>query len=335
MSTLLLTRADTLGLMSMPDVLNAVEQAFSDYARNMASMPSKAYLTLPEGDFRAMPAQIPGAAGLKWVNVHPGNYRRNLPTVMAVIIYSDPETGYPLSIMDATEITAYRTGAAAAIASKYLARKDARTLGLVGAGKQAQTQLLAHAEYFQFEEIMVYDSSAEAAAHFKALFPGFPITAASLEKTAGADIVCTLTPVRSPIIMRDWIKPGAHINAVGADAPGKQELDPAILDEACVVVDDIEQSIHAGELNMPVKSGLFNRDRIYATLGELTSGQKSGRSNNTEITVFDSTGLAVQDVATAKIVFNRALERGIGFRFDFIEKISEPVSSPTKGPHSQ
>lgn len=331
MSTLLLTRADTQELMTMADVLHAVEQAFSDFASNRASMPSKVYLTLPDGDFRAMPAQIPGAAGLKWVNVHPGNCRRNLPTVMAIIIYSDPKTGYPLAIMDATEITAYRTGAAAAIASKYLARKDAKTLGLVGAGKQAQTQLLAHAELFRFEEIMVYDSSAEAAAHFKALFPGFPITRASLEKTAGADIVCTLTPVSSPIIRRNWIKPGAHINAVGADAPGKQELDPAILDVACVVVDDIEQSIHAGELNVPVTTGIYKHDRIYGTLGELTSGQKPGRTSHRDITVFDSTGLAVQDVATAKIVFNRALERGIGFRFDFIEATGGPTLSPTKG----
>ena len=319
MSTLLLTRQDILKLITMPETLMAVEQAFTDYATGKATMPSKAYLTLPLGDFRAMPASIPGAAGLKWVNVHPENQKRGLPTVMAIVIYSDPETGYPLAILDATELTAYRTGAAAAIASKYLARKDAKILGLIGAGKQAQTQLLAHSELFNFDEIRVFDRSVEAATLFKTLFPNLPIKIVGLEEACGADIVCTLTPSRTPFLKFAWLNPGTHVNAIGADAPGKEELEPEVLANSIVVVDDVEQSTHAGELNVPVSKGLFAASDIFGTLGELTSGKKTGRTDNKAITVFDSTGLAIQDIATARFIFSKAMSGQVGLKFDFIQ----------------
>ena len=319
MSTLLLTRHDILKLITIPETLKAVEQAFTDYTTGKATMPSKAYLTLPLGDFRAMPASVPGAAGLKWVNVHPENQNRGLPTVMAIVIYSDPETGYPMAILDATELTAYRTGAAGAIASKYLARRDAKSLGLIGAGKQAQTQLLAHSEFFKFNEIRVYDRSPEAAIRFKSLFPDLPIKIVSLEEACGADIVCTLTPSRTPFLKLEWLKPGAHVNAIGADAPGKEELEPEVLAKSIVVVDDIEQSTHAGELNVPVSMGVFGISDIYATLGELTSGKKMGRTDARSITVFDSTGLAIQDIATSRVIYTKALKNQIGLNFDFIQ----------------
>ena len=319
MSTLLLTRHDILNLITMPETLEAVEQAFTDYATGKAIMPTKAYLTLPNGDFRAMPASVPGAAGLKWVNVHPENQKLGLPTVMAIVIYSDPETGYPLAILDATELTAYRTGAAAAIASKYLARKDAKTLGLIGAGKQAQTQLLAHMEFFKFNEIKVFDRSPEAAVGFKKIFPNLPVKVVGLEEACGSDIICTLTPSRIPFLKFEWLKPGTHINAIGADAPGKEELEPEVLARSIVVVDDIEQSTHAGELNVPVAKGLFAASDIYATLGELTSGKKPGRIDRKSITVFDSTGLAIQDIATVRFIYKKALESRIGLNFDFIQ----------------
>jgi alanine dehydrogenase len=319
MSTLLLTRQDILKLITMPETLKAVEQSFTDYATGKAAMPSKAYLTLPMGDFRAMPASVPGAAGLKWVNVHPENKKRGLPTVMAIVIYSDPESGYPLAILDATELTAYRTGAAGAIASKHLAREDSKSLGLIGAGKQAQTQLLAHSEFFKFNEIRVFDQSPEAAASFKSLFPNFPIKIASLEEACGADIVCTLTPSRTPFVKLGWLKPGAHVNAIGADAPGKEELEPEVLKNSMVVVDDIEQSTHAGELNVPVSEGKFGIGDIYATLGELTSGKKKGRTDSKTITVFDSTGLAIQDIATARFIYQKAQTHDVGLNFDFIQ----------------
>ena len=174
MATLLLGRNEMRGLLNMPDVIKAVEQAFKQWALGKAQMPAKTHLVLNHGDFRAMPAVLPDAAGIKWVSVHPQNAAIGLPTVMAILIYNDPLNGYPLSVMDATEITAYRTGATAAIASKYLARQDSCTLGIIGAGRQAYTQLLAHATLFELSLIRVFDLSKAAIERLIEHFPQYP-----------------------------------------------------------------------------------------------------------------------------------------------------------------
>ena len=278
----------------------------------------RVYLVVEKGDFRAMPAAIPDAVGMKWVNVHPRNPAEGLPIVMAVFIYSDPETGYPLAIMDATDITAYRTGATSAIASKYLARLDSKTIGIIGAGRQAYTRILAHAEVFGLKMIKVFDYSRTAIEKLTGLLPEYPIKECSLEEAAASDIVCTLTPSRVPFLKKDYVRPGTHINAVGADAEGKEELDPSILKEAVVVVDDLRQASIAGEINVPVTRGLFAVDDVYATLGEMIVGRKQGRTNNDVITVFDSTGVAIEDVATAKLVYQRAKQTGICTYIDIV-----------------
>lgn len=294
----------------MPSVIEAVEQGLKDLAAGRAKMPPKVYLSAERGDFRAMPASVPGAAGIKWVNVHPGNPLLGLQTVMAVLIYNDPLTGYPLAIMDATDITAYRTGAAAAIAAKYLARKDAHSLGLIGAGRQAQTQFLAHLALFDIRSVKVFDRLENVTEKFIRQFPQQPITAATLEEAAGCDIVCTTTPARGPVLMRGMVKAGTHINAIGADAPGKQEIDPAILKDARVVVDEMEQAVHSGEVNVPISQGLYSEKDIYAALPDVVSGNKPGRTDDNQITLFDSTGLAIEDIATAHVIYNRAMKRG-------------------------
>ncbi len=215
MSTMFLSRSEVRDLLNMSEIIEAVEQAFEDWAQGKARMPTKSYMLLEKGDFRAMPGSIPGAAGVKWVNVHLGNGKLGLPSIMAILIYSDPDTGYPLAIMDATDITAYRTGATAAIASKYLARSNSRTLGLVGAGRQAYTQLLAHAELFKLREIRAFDIKKEAVEKLIKSFPQYAIRGSSLEDTVASDIVCTLTPAREPVVKKEWVKPGTHINAIG------------------------------------------------------------------------------------------------------------------------
>jgi alanine dehydrogenase len=273
-------------------------------------MPPKVYLAVEQGDFRAMPAALPGCAGVKWVNVHPRNPSLGLPSIMAILIYNDPETGYPLAIMDATEITAYRTGAAAAIASKYLARRDSHTIGIIGAGFQAHTQILAHAELFDPISINVFDVSKTAVDRLMHSFPQFSVKNCSIQEAVASDIVCTLTPSRSPIIKKEWIAAGTHINAVGADAPGKQELDPLILKEAVVVVDDLKQASSSGEINVPVQKGIYSIGEIYGTLAELVVGKKKARTDNRLITVFDSTGIAVEDIAVAKLLFEKAQQVG-------------------------
>jgi len=229
---------------------------------------------------------------------------------MAVLIYNDPETGYPLAIMDATEITAYRTGAAAAIASKYLARRNPHTMGVIGAGYQAYTQILAHAELFNPISINAFDISRAAVDRLGQSLPHLSIKRCSVQEAASCDIVCTLTPSRSPIVKREWIKPGTHINAVGADAPGKQELEPSILKEATVVVDDLTQASHSGEINVPIEKGLYSVNEVYGTLAEVIVGRKKGRIDSKAITVFDSTGIAVEDIAVAKLLFDKAQQAG-------------------------
>jgi alanine dehydrogenase len=310
MPTLLLDRSAIKTLIRMPDVINVVEESFRMYGEGRGRMPAKTYLSLEKGDFRAMPAALPGGAGMKWVNVHPQNPSLGLPSIMAILIYNDPETGYPLAIMDATEITAYRTGAAAAIASKYLARPDSHTLGVIGAGFQAHTQILAHAELFNLASISVFDVSKDAVDRLKQSLSQLSIRNCSIQLTAASDIVCTLTPSRSPIIKKECIKAGTHINAVGADAPGKQELDPSILKEAIVVVDDLEQASTSGEINVPIKKRIYGIYDVYGTLAELIVGKKRGRTDNSAITIFDSTGIAVEDIAVAKLLFEKAQQTG-------------------------
>lgn len=306
MSTMILTRKDVVELLDMRSVMEVVERVFTDLSLKRARIPAKSYLNLEYGDFRVMPAFIPNAVGVKWVNVHPNNPAIGLPTVMAVIIYNDPDTGYPLAIMDATEITAYRTGAAAAIASKYLARDNSQSLGIIGAGYQAHSQIVAHNNVFNFERIKAYDLKETKVKELIESHPDLPIENCSLESVSRSDILCTLTPARKPFLTLENITPGTHINAIGADAKGKQELDFTILKKAIVVVDDLVQARTSGEINVPVSRGLYSIDSIYATLGDVILGNKTARKSDEDITVFDSTGVAVEDIAVAKLVYERA-----------------------------
>jgi len=310
MSTLLLSRNDVAGLLKMEEVSGVLEQTFRDHAAGRARMVPKVYLQLEKGDFRAMPGAIQGAAGVKWVNVHLDNCRLGLPSIMGIFIYSDPDTGYPLAIMDATELTAYRTAATSAIASRYLARPGSRTLGLIGAGRQSYMHLRSHALIMSLQEVRVFDLRPEAVKDFIDCFPEFNIREAPAEEAAASDIVCTLTPATASVIRAGWVSPGTHINAVGADAAGKQELDPEILRMARVFVDDLVQACHGGEVNVAISRGLFSREQIRGTLGEVISGTVHGRENERDITVFDSTGLSIEDVAAARLVYEKAVEKG-------------------------
>ena len=319
MPTMFLCKSEILPLLDMKEVISAVEDAFRQWALGKAQMPPKSYLNVDKGDFRAMPASLPGAAGMKWVNVHPDNPSKNLPTVMAVIIYSDPETGYPLAVMDGTDITAYRTGAASAIASKYLARKNASTLGLVGAGRQAYTQLMAHAAIYDLKLIKVYDISEASTSRLIKAFPQYHIEAHLLPEVIDSDIVCTITPAHTPVVRKEWVKPGVHINAVGADAHGKEELDPEILNEALIFVDDLRQASTSGEINVPLDKGLLDPNRICGSLGDVVAGIKKGRADDREITVFDSTGLAIEDIACARMIYEKVKTNPAFTRLNFVE----------------
>lgn len=318
MKSLILTQSDIHSVVKMSAVVPAIEAAFEAHGRGDTQMPVKVYLDLPEyhGDFRAMPAYMAGSAGVKWVNSHPRNpVDHNLPSVLGMYILSDPATALPLAVMDATLLTALRTGAAAGVAAKYLARPDARTLGFVGCGAQARTLLAALNVVFDDLQVVAADQSPDAAAAFAAEAGG---TVGDVADAAACDIVCTATPSHTPIVRQEWVRPGAHINAMGADAHGKQELESGLMVAAKVVIDDWEQACASGEVNVPLHEGSITRDGIHAALGEVVAGMTPGRETPHEITVFDSTGLAVQDVALARLVYEQARDAGVGLEIDFL-----------------
>ena len=323
--TLLLTQREIQKSLTVGKILSLVESSFRDHGRGRALLPAKVYLTLPGqiGDFRAMPAYLasPKRCGIKWVNVHTGNRKRHLPTVMALIVLNDPETGFPLAILDGTYITKMRTGAAGAVAAKYLARKESVVLGLVGCGVQAETQLLFLSQIFRFKKIKFWGLTEKERGQFyqRVGQPHLPLEAkATIRETVlGADILVTTTPSRRPLVRREWVKAGSHINAIGADAKGKEELDVALLKEGKIVVDDWHQASESGEINVPFAAGKITRKDIHGTLGEVVCGSKKGRTSSKETTIFDATGLAIQDIAVAWAVYQKGRGRGIGKKISF------------------
>lgn len=312
MRTSIITKKEVEKILT-PSVANEmVEKAFRAYGLGHVDMPAKSYLHFKDGDLRAMPAYLYGEefniAGIKSVNVHPNNARLNLPTVMAVVILTNPETGFPLAIMDGTYLTNMRTGASGAIAVKFLSKEDAETAGFVGCGSQARTLLTCTMGVRKLKSIHVWERransiSTERFCHWARNTFQLETTSSSVmeDVTTKVDILFTSTPSLKPIVNN--VSPGTHINAIGADAEGKQEISPEILKQAKLVIDDWAQASHSGEINVPIRDGLITKDHIYAELGEIVAGKKEGRISGDEITLFDSTGLAVQDIACAHRVY--------------------------------
>lgn len=311
-------------LGEIKNVIDGVEKAFFDYGQGKVQMPAKLYLFFKEfnGDLRIMPSysETLKMAGTKIVNVHPDNPKIGLKTVMAVVVLNEAKTGLPLALMDGTYLTGMRTGAAAAVATKYLARKDAKTLGVVGAGYQAIFQIAGITKVREIKEILVYDIADERIAKLAEILEKekIEIKKGNLEEVARKDILVTCTPAREPILKSGWILPGTHINAIGADAAGKEELNPQILKEAKIIVDNWEQASHSGEINVPLAKGIISKKDIFAELGEVVAGKKPGRENDKEITIFDSTGLAIQDLYTGNLIYNLAKEKKIGKEIEIL-----------------
>jgi alanine dehydrogenase len=308
MKTAIITSSQIREAFAIQDYISAVENAFRLYGEGKVQMPAKVYLTFEKGDLRCMPAYMPdlNIAGVKLVNVHPGN--KDLPSVMATIALFDPENGFPVAIMDGTHITNMRTGAAGALAAKYLSREDSGTAAFIGAGAQARTQLDGLRMVRPgISKITVFDLSDEHTQgfveHAKRLGLAAEKAASVEEAVKEADIVTTTTPSREPIV--NSVKQGTHVNAIGADAEGKQELSAEILKQATVVIDDWEQASHCGEINVALSKGDISKEDIHASLGEIVTGKKPAREYAEQITVFDSTGLAIQDISSAAEIFRR------------------------------
>ena len=312
MKTLILTKKDLERVLTPSVALKAVRKAFRAYGLGQADLPPKSYMYFKKGDLRTMPAFIHGQgfniAGTKSLNIHPNNHKHNLPTVMAVITLTDPKNGFPLALLDGTYITNMRTGAAGALAVNLLCRKTAMAAGFVGCGVQARTQLACIMEVRKLETIKVWQHApkGDSARQFcdwaeKAYKLETVISSDIDDITTKVDILVTTTSSRKPLV--NEVSPGTHINAIGADAKGKQEINPRILKQARLIIDDWTQACKSGEINVPLKRRQLFKKHIHGTLGEIAAGKKDGRTSEDEITIFDSTGLAIQDISCAYTVY--------------------------------
>jgi alanine dehydrogenase len=321
--TLILGRTEMIGLLKPSEYNDCVEQAYRMHGEGRFYMDPKGHIVLDKfpGEWEAMPSYIeePHAAACKWVSIREWNRERfNLPTVFSILVYTHPETGFPLAIVDGSYHTVMRTGAAAAVSAKWMARKDSRILAIVGAGHMAEGALATCNEVFAWEKVRVWSRSQATLDHFvkeqQPKYSSFRIEASTnLEQVVrGADVLVTLTPARNPIIKNEWIVPGMHIAAVGADKKGDQELEGKILTRARIFVDDIRQCRTDGEINVPLSEGLIQESDIAGEIGEVITGKKKGRSSDQDITLFDSTGIALQDSATVPLEYERALAAGVG-----------------------
>jgi len=282
-----------LAAVSPVDAIERVREGFVEYAAGEWAMPAKVYLDAPpDGDFRAMPAKGAGLAILKWVTSFPGNPERGLPVVMGMICVSSSIDGEPRALVDARSVTALRTGAVAAVAAQELAREDARSVGIVGCGLHGAwvARCLAAAEYGPG---VCFDPNPEAAG---ALAGELGWEAGSREDALACDVVTCVTPGTEPVIRPAHLRPGLHLNLLGADGPGKAEAEAAAVRRCELFCDDWEQASHGGELTGAVEKGLVRREQV-TELGAVLTGAAPARSSADAVTLFDSTGLAIQDLA--------------------------------------
>ncbi|MCS7214343.1 MAG: ornithine cyclodeaminase family protein [Candidatus Calescibacterium sp.] len=274
-------------------------------------MPEKLYFFYPDGDMRVMPAvaQIDNKTitGTKIVSVHFENIKRRLPTVVGFYVLVDSKTGALLCLIDATYLTAMRTGASVAVATKYLFGQKTAKVGIIGCGVQARTQIVFISDVLKIQELLIYDISSKAIEKFSKFLKKFGLNfkvAKDLKEFSECDVLITATPSREPFLKKEHVENVKLINAIGADGPGKQELDPKILSESVVVVDSREQAVYGGEINVPLKRGIIGEDIIFAELGQIVSGKK--KIQEQKRIVFDSTGIAILDLFVSWGVYLKA-----------------------------
>jgi ornithine cyclodeaminase/alanine dehydrogenase-like protein (mu-crystallin family) len=284
--------------------VDAVRDAFVAYARGEWTMPPKVYVAAyPAGDFRAMPALGGGHALLKWVTSFPGNPAKGLPTVMGVVLVSSAQDGRLVAVLDAGAVTAVRTGAAAVLAAEVLGRADAESAAVVGAGVNGEAAARTFAA--RGRAPLVWDVDA-ARANAVAERVGGRV-ASSREDALAADLLVTVTPGREVLLPEGSLHPGQHVSLMGADGPGKAEIAVAELARTHVFCDDWEQASHGGECAAAVEAGALTRADV-TEIGRVLTGDAEGRRDADDVTAFDSTGLALQDLAVALVALERATE---------------------------
>ena len=303
MSVPFLARDNVYAALDPASALEAVREAFVSHARGKWFMPSKVYVPAPpDGDFRAMPARGGGYAVLKWVTSFPRNPERGLPTVAGVVLLSDATTGELRAILDAGAVTALRTGAAAVLAAETLGRHGSAPAGVIGAGVNGRA--VARTFVTRGRQVLLWDARPEQARALAEELGGSASVAESREAALAAAVVATVTPGAEVLFPEGSLRPGQHASLMGADGPGKAEIAVEELLRAHVVCDEWEQASHNGDIGRAVEAGRLRREDV-AELGRVLLGEQEGRRADNEITVFDSTGLAVQDLAVAVAVYER------------------------------
>ncbi len=330
MKTLLLKKEEVSRLICIREVIGTVEEAYKAFNRNQVVQPDYIGIDLhpPRGDIDFKLGYYKGNEIIS-MKASSGGFPNNpttygVPSGMGTILLFDARTCALICVMDGSLITGLRTGASGAVSVKALARKDAKKITSIGTGNQARMQIRAINEIMKIEEIHAWARSPESLSKFKADIEsefGIPVTMANSKREAveQADILITTTRGKGPLVEAGWVQPGTHIVAIGTDARGKQELDPEIFRNAKVVVDSIMQCREKGETQHPLNQNIITKDGIHAEIGEVLLGKKPGRESDEEVTIFDSTGMAIQDNTTATKIYRNAIESKVGTFFEFFE----------------
>jgi alanine dehydrogenase len=329
----ILSKADTEKLLKMKDVINVVENVYKSKSEDKTCVFPLIFHEFEPGvadmDIKSGWLKEGNIFGLKLVSWFGENVKKDLPSLVGLIVVLDSTTGVPLGILDGAHITGMRTGAAGALGAKYLARPDSETLLLVGAGHVSTFQIAASLLLFpKLKSVLIYDPINYKTAVNKVntivetLSNDFGIKVdESLqfkavedikEATGKSDIIITVTPSKKPIIMKEWVKPGTHFSCIGADMSGKEEIDPEIFRDARIFVDDITQCINVGETEIPVSRDIIKKEDIAGEIGDIIAGKTMGRENDEQVTIFDATGIALLDLATAKLALDEAKKISMG-----------------------
>ena len=322
MTTILLSRSDIAALMRPADYIAAVEEGFRAAKEGRASAPAPLHLECPRGGFHAKGATLSGPRGyaaLKLNGNFPGNPGQGLPTIRGALLLCDAADGALLAVMDSGEVTLQRTAAATALAARHLARADSRTVAIIGCGEQAGAQLAALREVLPLERCLACDRDAGRAHAFARRDHGIECLAVPElgEATGSADVIVTVTTSQEPVLHGSHVRSGTFIAAVGADSPHKHEIGAGLMAASRVVVDVLEQCLAMGDLRHAVAAGAMTAADVHGDLGDLVAGARAGRSGDAETWIFDSTGTALQDVAAAAAIYERALAAGSGTPFVF------------------
>ena len=322
----ILSERDVYDLLPMAECMDVMEETLKTLGRGDGVNPLRSMLRFPDGNglLGLMPAYLgsPKTTGIKVVTVMPGNHNTEYDSHQGMVMLFEVEHGCPLALMDASSITAIRTAAVSGVATKLLARKDAKKLAILGSGVQASTHLEAVLNARKIREVSVWSRTESHARDFierESAKHNIEMKVASTvqEAVAEADIICTTTFAREPVLNGEWISPGAHINAVGACVPTFRELDTAAVVGSRLFVDRLESALNeAGDFLIPKQEGAIDDSHILGEIGDLLLGKVQGRESEDEITLFKSLGIAVEDLGAAHYIYEKAVKSGTGVEVD-------------------